>query len=128
MHLPAMGTAEASAVCILCARSARVSSTARAWRFVCGASDPRVARMRRCRALEAGPEFSEQLHWAAELSSPGMDTWTAGVAGQWPARGACAEAGATRAGEMDLDDFPDSAKPPAIAVSEIAARFVTNVV
>ena len=59
---------------------------------------------------------------------PGMDTWTAGVAGQWPARGACAEAGAPRAGEMDLDDFPDSAKPPGIAVSEIAARFVTNVV
>ena len=126
MHLPAMGTAEASAVCILCACSARVSATARAWRFVCGASDPRVARMRRCRALEAGPEFSEQLHWAAELSSPGMDTWTAGVAGQWPARGACADAGALGAGKADLGELPDSAKPPGTAVSEITERFVTN--
>ena len=57
---------------------------------------------------------------------PGMDTWTAGVAGQWPARGACADAGALGAGEADLGELPDSAKPPGTAVSEIAERFVTK--
>ena len=76
--------------------------------------------------MQAGPEFSELQDGQAELSFPGMDTWAIGFAGQWPGRGARAEAGALGASEADLSLLPGSAKPPGIAAGEVAVWFVTN--